>query len=356
MNENKTRTYRVRLLVALGLMAVVAVGYFTAAGIGNFCGIGVESLTLLCPLGALATLLAGAVGVPVAVVSVLAALAVCLLLGKVFCAWACPVHFLSGKRRRRDLRAAAAGPGAATGGTADAAAGGPSAVDGDPAAAAAPLTARERRALTGCGGCATPCGKKEGVKLDSRHGILAAALGSTLVFGFPVFCLLCPVGLTFATVLLVMRLFAFGETTWTIIAFIAIIAAEVILLPRWCAKFCPLGALLSLMSAANRTFRPHLATERCLAETGRASCDACVRACPEGINLHDIATGETTLADCSRCRACADVCPAGAITFPLRAPKPPRAGAGAPRRDEQPAGDFDPDCDLAFAEGADTDR
>ena len=168
------------------------------------------------------------------------------------------------------------------------------------------------------------------MKIDSRHGILAAALGSTLVFGFPVFCLVCPIGLTFATVLLVMRLFAFGETTWTIIAFLTLIAAEVIFLPRWCAKFCPVGALLSLFSGLNKTFRPYLNREKCLAESRSAACDLCVRACPEGINLHDIAAGETTLADCSKCRACADVCPEHAITFPLVSPKPAKSTAPTP--------------------------
>lgn len=51
MNENKTRTYRLRMVIALAILAVVAVGYFAAGGIGNICGIGFESLTLLCPLG-----------------------------------------------------------------------------------------------------------------------------------------------------------------------------------------------------------------------------------------------------------------------------------------------------------------
>ena len=73
-------------------------------------------------------------------------------------------------------------------------------------------------------------------------------MGSSLVFGFPVFCLVCPIGLTFATVLLVMRLFAFGDATWTVVAFPVIIALEVLLLPKWCQRFCPLGALLSLFS------------------------------------------------------------------------------------------------------------
>ena len=310
MNENKTRTYRLRMVIALAGIAVVAVGYFAAGGIGNICGIGFESLTLLCPLGALMALLAEKTAIPVAVISVVAVLAICIALGKVFCSWVCPVHFLAGPKRRKEL---AAGEG------------------------------------SGCASCTTPCGKSSGVKIDSRHGILAAALGSTLLFGFPVFCLVCPVGLTFATVLLVMRLFAFGETTWTIIVFIALIAAEVILLPRWCAKFCPLGALLSLMSGLNRTFRPHLNAEKCLVESRGASCDLCVHACPEGINLHDIAAGETTLADCSKCRACADVCPTGAITFPLLAPKPARAGARAAAGSPAPDAVGDLDENLAFA-------
>ena len=49
MNENKTRTYRLRMVIALAILAVAAVGYFAAGGIGNICGIGFESLTLLCP-------------------------------------------------------------------------------------------------------------------------------------------------------------------------------------------------------------------------------------------------------------------------------------------------------------------
>ena len=45
----KLKTYRLRFLIMLAVLVVVAVGYFTAGGIGNFCGIGFESITLLCP-------------------------------------------------------------------------------------------------------------------------------------------------------------------------------------------------------------------------------------------------------------------------------------------------------------------
>ncbi|QOS69930.1 4Fe-4S binding protein [Eggerthella guodeyinii] len=329
----KLKTYRLRFLIMLAVLAVVAVGYFTAGGIGNFCGIGFESITLLCPLGALLAMIAERTAIPMAVISVVVVLLVCIVLGKVFCAWVCPVHFMS-RGKKKGKRGSGSVP-APSHGAADDFAGSPvshAAQAGEPAVqAAAPVPALR----TPCSTCASPCGKSKGIKIDSRHGILAAALGSTLIFGFPVFCLVCPIGLTFATVLLVMRLFAFGDATWTVVAFPVIIALEVLLLPKWCQRFCPLGALLSLFSGLNRTFRPQVDAEKCLREGRGKACNLCEQACPEGINLHDIAAGETTLNDCSKCRACADVCPEHAITFPLL-PKKQAQVAALPVDDEIP--------------------
>lgn len=298
----------------LAALAVVAVGYFTAAGIGNFCGIGFGSITLLCPLGALLAMLAEKTVIPLAVISVVAVLTVCIVLGKVFCAWACPVHFMSGLRRKGGRKRTEIADGAS------------SSEESGKTAGSAAASAQPK---TRCAACPTPCGKSKGIKIDSRHGILAAALGSTLVFGFPVFCLVCPIGLTFATVLLGMRLFAFGETTWTLIAFPLIVLAEILLLPKWCQRFCPLGALLSLFSGPNKTFRPQIDKAACLRESQGKACNLCVKACPEGINLHSIAEGATTLNDCTKCRACADVCPERAITFPVLAASAGKADASA---------------------------
>ena len=313
----KKNTARLRFIVMIAVLALVAVGYFTAFGIGNVCGIGFDSITLLCPLGSLLSMIAGKTAIPMAIVSIVAVFVVCVLLGKVFCSWVCPVHFLSKLKpgKKAGKKAAGASDDKAAGADDAEAAAADGAATAD--AAPAPLTESERKLLgkKGCGLCEHPCGKSKGIKLDSRHGILAAALVTTGIFGFPVFCIICPVGLTFISVMLIMRLFAFGEATWTIVLFVAIILVEVVLLPRWCKHFCPLGALLSLFSAANKTFVPKIDETKCLNTTANVECNRCVAACPEGINLHDIAKGETTLNDCSKCKACSDVCPASAITF-----------------------------------------
>ncbi|MDR1184298.1 MAG: 4Fe-4S binding protein [Coriobacteriales bacterium] len=284
----KGKSTRIRLAVMLGFMIIVAVGYFTAGGMGNFCGIGFDTITLICPLGALLVMIAERTAIPLAVLSVVVVLLICALLGKVFCAWGCPAHFLTqlsrpGRRGRRGHKKRLA------------------------ASCSAYQTTPSDSTSRGC----------HGIKLDSRHGILATALLTTLIFGFPVFCLVCPVGLIFATVLLVMRLFVFGEITWTLVVFPLIIAIELFLLPRWCNNFCPLGALLSVFSGLNRTFQPRIDTSICRRTARGLSCNLCERACPEGINLHDIKAGRTTLNDCSKCRICADVCPEHAVSFPF---------------------------------------
>lgn len=302
MKNNKT--FRLRFAIMLVIFVIIAIGYFTATGIGTLSAIGFGSITLICPLGALLVMIAEQTAIPLAIISIVVALIVCIVLGKIFCAWICPIPFMSRFSRKDKKRRSST----------DTA---PIDTEQTDEIAAVATTPASKPSRSACAHCTTPCGKSKGMKIDSRHGILAAAIGSTLIFGFPVFCLICPIGLTFASVLLIMRLFAFGETTWTIIAFPLIILIELAVLPRWCKNFCPLGALLSLMSGANRTFRPQLNKEVCIKETLGTECNLCVEACPEGINLHNIAAGETTLNDCTKCRACADACPKHAITFPF---------------------------------------
>ena len=154
----------------------------------------------------------------------------------------------------------------------------------------------------------------------STAGITFTLL-STAVFGFPVFCLVCPVGLTFGTLVVVWRVFQFNEVTWSLLVFPAMLVLELAVLRKWCHRFCPLGALLSLVSRGNRTFRPQANVGTCLHAAHGERCHRCADACPEGIDLHDRAAS-APLNECVKCRECADACPVHAITFPFLSKKP----------------------------------
>ena len=154
-------------------------------------------------------------------------------------------------------------------------------------------------------------GKRDGVQLDSRHAVLVGTLASAAVFGFPVFCLICPVGLTFAIIIGLWNLVQFNEPSWALIIFPIILIAEVTVLRKWCSKICPISALVSLLSNLNVTLRPRVKADACLRSRG-VDCHACVDACPEQLDPHS-----NRISECSKCGKCVDACPAKAISIKL---------------------------------------
>ena len=218
MNSNKLRT-----IVAAAIFVVLSVGLIAGVSMGTLSGFGWETFSALCPLGALATMIATKTVVPRAVVSIVIMAVLVLAVGRAFCGWVCPVplldrvrgFFRSPKKRtaleqakrsemlgiaKSELGEAAASPERAK------------RVEGSP-------TAADGAYSHDCGSCSS-C-KEVRAKLDSRHYVLGGALLSTAIFGFPVFCLVCPIGLTFATVLVVWRLFAAGDMTWSVVPAVA---------------------------------------------------------------------------------------------------------------------------------------
>lgn len=273
--------------VFLGVVAAVAVASAVfGLGAGNLSSLGLGAVAYLCPLGALEGMLGAWAFVPRAVFALAAVLVLALLVGRAFCAWACPVPplrtFLGGKK----------------GAAADAA------EQADAAAEAGRHYVEGTRPRRGK------------IDVDSRHVVLCGALGSAAIFGFPVFCLVCPIGLTFAIVVGLVRLVGFNEPSWSLLIFAAVLVLELVVLRKWCAKICPVGALLSLVGKLNRTFRPSADASKCLRTTEGASCGACAAACPEMIDPHSD-LGVRAVSDCTRCGKCSDACPAGAIAFPL---------------------------------------
>ena len=154
--------------------------------------------------------------------------------------------------------------------------------------------------------------------------MLGGSLLSAAVFGFPVFCLVCPVGLTFATIFLVIRLFN-GSVSWALLVVPALLIAELVFLRKWCHRFCPIGAFMSLVAKANRFFVPTIDVEKCIETTTGHACGRCAKVCPESIDLRDLAASPRPINECIKCRQCVDVCPKKAITMPFFAKKAAKA-------------------------------
>ena len=105
---------------------------------------------------------------------------------------------------------------------------------------------------------------------------------------------------------------------WGVLAVILLL--ELIGRRFWCRALCPLGALLGVASL--RTVLRRNRGESC------DECQACVRACPVGMELEAYHPSE-----CLQCRRCAVVCPQDAIAFrPGKAADPAGCSLGVTRR------------------------
>lgn len=315
---------RLRALTALVFFLLFLLGLAVHTGWGTASSFGIAEIAAICPLGGLEAMLASKTFLPRALVGFAVFLVVAVLLGRFFCGWLCPVPWVEkalSKLRapgRRFVRGAKASP-AASCTTPDAASISPSentktAEHSCPSAASCTSASCKDCAL------ANRVKKKaESATEKTPYWILGGALASSAVFGFPVFCLICPVGLTFALTVALWRLFEFNETNWAILWFAGFLVLELLVLRRWCSRFCPLGALWTLVSRLNRFFRPKAREDLCTRMTHGVPCTICRDVCPEGIDPASVANDPMLLARCTKCGACAAACPTGAVHFPFLA-------------------------------------
>lgn len=285
----KPELRKLRHLTQLVILALAFAGGVFHIPVGSLSAFGYEDVSAICPLGYVETLLAsktlvvrGAVGLGIAVTLI-------VLFGRAFCAWICPVPLIRDgvlPAGRPEKKAVAETP-----------------VHDD-----------------GLGLAREKINGSDDKDSNIRYYVLGGALASSALFGFPVFCLICPIGLTFAILLSVARIFRFGDVSISLVVFPVIVILELVVFRRWCNKICPVGAIFGLFSRLNRIFRPQVDPKRCLKLSREQHCLACRRACPENITLHDPQESATALALCTKCGDCAAVCPAKAIHFlPWRA-------------------------------------
>lgn len=291
------------------IRATLPVGVIAAAGIayalhldfgGTLSSFGWANISAMCPLGALGTMLASKTVIPRVAIALALALACVFVLGRFFCGWICPVPLVS---KLRSLFSSKKAPEKRDEPSARCA------TEREHGDMLAPLSSEEQGILQSCGHAKR--------SFDSRHVVLVSALGSTAVFGFPVFCLVCPIGLTFGTVFLLVNLFGSGDVSWTVIAVPALLILEVVVFRKWCHTFCPLGALMSLVGS-KKILKPVADDSKCVETTTGAHCSRCARVCPEGINPRNPQLG-ASWNECTKCRKCIEACPTQALTMPLLA-------------------------------------
>lgn len=279
---------RIRKAVRFLIVAVLLIALFAGWQTGTLCSVGYDAIAYICPLGALEAIFGSWAFVPRVLICLAVVVIVGLVFGKAFCSWVCPVAPLSDLLRGKKARE-----------------------KDECERTQAAHRVLERWSDTNAAQAEKH--KPFRSRVDGRHVVLAGSLASAAVCGFPVFCLVCPIGLTFASAIALYRLIGFNEPAIEVLVFPALLVLELTVFRKWCHRFCPVGALLSLLSRGNRTFKPHVDASMCARHAG-SSCAACAQACPEHIDpCADL--GDRSLAECTRCGACVNTCPAKALSF-----------------------------------------
>ncbi|MEM1994025.1 MAG: 4Fe-4S binding protein [Nitrososphaerales archaeon] len=245
--------------------------FFTAVVVGAVCSFVIGSVEVVEPLGALQILVASGASVPQSTLLVFVSataifIFVTILLGRAWCAWACPIGTITeftehvmNKRRFKPL------------------------VERRPRI---PLKAEEGRIWS----------------KEVKYFTLSAVIISSAVTRTPSWCSFCPIG-TICRGTVAGSFVAGAEMA--IVG--AVLAANVYEKRFFCKYICPVAGLLTLISRFNFFMKPRVKREEC------RSCGACAVICPEGLMVCE----EKTFAECTKCFVCYSKCPYGVISIGL---------------------------------------
>lgn len=270
-------------LSAVFVAVIISLAFDT--GLGTPSSFGIGQFFLLCPLAGLEAMVAAGSLIPVSLISLAVVLVFILLFGRAWCAWGCPAPVIRRFFKREPKPQLDSGRSEAMG--------------------------------AGCSAAAEVRGFAAALKhigRDARTWTLVAVIVATLIAGLPLFCLVCPIGLTFGTVGSLWHLIVDKQVTMSCLVFPTALLIELVLYRRWCLNLCPIAGLLNIFGQAARLFRPRVQAESCLRCSGEHSCTVCQAVCPEHINLH-APDAALQLAECSRCGECVKHCPSASISI-----------------------------------------
>ena len=137
----------------------------------------------------------------------------------------------------------------------------------------------------------------------ARIVLLASMLLASAVLRYPVFCIVCPVGIIYRNAISFTE---YGSIGLDLIFIPLLVALEMGLAP-WCSRICPLGTLLTIFSRKN-PITPSVNKAKC------TSCLVCTRVCKMGVAL----LSGRNLESCSKCLDCSLQCPTKAIEWRKR--------------------------------------
>ena len=145
--------------------------------------------------------------------------------------------------------------------------------------------------------------------------ILGVSVVLSFIVKFPVFCLICPIGLFFGFIFAVLKLFNVFEPSMALIIFPLMLIAELVLFRKWCSIICPISGFMMLINKIpGYKFRLQSDSSTCLLKDGITT-EHCADNCQENLR---ITKGDNDFIErCTSCMECSDSCPAKSISFKL---------------------------------------
>ncbi len=237
---------RARVAAAALVLGIIAASVFFKTDLGTLCA--------WCPIGLAQASAAAREFMPGILVALVVFAALALVVGRAFCSWGCPSNLV---KRRVKL------PGK-----------------------------KSRNALT-----------------LYRCLLVGGLVAVSFAVGFPVFCLICPIGLVFGFFFAVFKSLTIYQPSWDLIIFPLMLFVELRLLRSWCRLICPIGALFSLIARISpRKLGVWANKQRCRSQAG---CHACEDACAQ--EIPSVRIGKTANESCTLCLECTGACPQGAL-------------------------------------------